>query len=411
MRVEEPGTTSTSVARDEILGIIVNAHEAVSSLVSEDEDGDVNVYGSDEKEVVDAEVVSQPRSGDLDKTVSGLKEQDVTYAQVPSRAISEDMDTTISVSNEQEVADAQFSTEYPESALGQLRYYPLDIKAQEIRLLEILHNDDDHYVDCTLETTSLNSSRLQGYVALSYCWGDSNLTTKARVNESMVDVTQNLDAALRQLRFQGYHRVWVDAICVNQADKEERGAQVRIMQQIYSSALRVISWIGSVDDDTAEAVKFLLERSSSSQVSASDAIDLEEMTPLPSPLFTHERPVETAQPSPRYSRLEKAERRWIRNQWSIIQDFFSQDYWKRVWVIQEVVVATDVMILYGKSKISWDYVAAAIVIWKRTLMSLPTGHLSHLYAAQLLDLREQFRNKSRMSIVDASESFSFSLAT
>ena len=343
-------------------------------------------------------------SDDAVVSASVFKDEIVIGAQAASPPIPKDLETNVSVSKEREITDVQAWTEPQNIEWAQLYYQPLDVKAKEIRLLEVIDDSyEDHYVHCTLETASLTSPQLKEYVALSYCWGDSSLTTKVHVNKSEVDVKQNLDAALRQLRLRGYRRVWVDALCVNQADEEERGSQVQIMQQIYSRAHLVISWIGSVDDDTAEAVKFLLERSTSSQI-PSTPINLDEMTPLPSPRFPQDAPLETAQHSPRYSRLEKAKRRWIRNQWSLIQDFFSQDYWKRVWVIQEVAVATDLRILYGKSEMSWDNVAAAILHWKQTLTSLPTSHLSHLYAAQLLDLRDQFRNKSRMSLVNASKS-------
>lgn len=270
-----------------------------------------------------------------------------------------------------------------------------------------------------METASLDDRHLPEYMALSYCWGGSEVTTNIVVNQCNFKVTANLDSGLRQLRLRRYRCIWVDAISINQADKEERGFQVQLMQRIFSRAALVISWIGSVEDDTAEAVKFLLERSSSTlTLSDSNSGNLREASRSPSRSprigidrrgihFRNKSPHE----SPRYSRLEKAKKTWIRNQWSIIQDFFNQDYWKRVWVIQEVAVARNLNVIYGNSEISWDDVAAAIVLWKETLMSLPTAHLSHLYAAQLLDLRNRFTKKSPISLLHAMLVTNKSMAT
>ncbi|RDW82330.1 hypothetical protein BP6252_03442 [Coleophoma cylindrospora] len=281
----------------------------------------------------------------------------------------------------------------PQEQQQRLQYQPLNHGQKEIRLINILDEDsDDPYVHCTLETVSLVNQTLARYTALSYCWGDPDVCVPMVVDKCLIEVPCNLDSALRQLRLRGYHCVWVDALCVNQMDREERGLQVQLMRQIYCYANQVISWVGSAEDDTAMAVKFLLERSSSS-------IALPEVDKQSGPDF--DEPTSPAASSPRYSRLGGSERRWIRNQWSMIQDFFNQEYWKRVWVIQEVAVATRLVVLYGSCEISWDIVAAAIVLWKETLMSLPTSHLPHLYAAQLLELRNRFRNHEPITLLYA----------
>lgn len=48
--------------------------------------------------------------------------------------------------------------------------------------------------------------------------------------------------------------LWIDAICINQADLEERSAQVRIMPRIYSNADCVIVWLG---DDSQMLLRLL----------------------------------------------------------------------------------------------------------------------------------------------------------
>jgi hypothetical protein len=283
-----------------------------------------------------------------------------------------------------------------------LQYQYLDINLCEFRILTINDEEDDHRMHCTLEKTSLLGPIIGRYTALSYCWGDSSITVPIVVDKCERQVRTNLEAALRQLRLRGYHRVWVDALCTNQEDQEERGSQVQIMRQIYSRADEVIVWVGSADDNTAEAVKYLLERSPSipavsadgnNEIGSETSADASASPETANVAWHQSNQYDASKGSPRYSRLEKAKKIWIRNQWSIIQDFFNQPFWKRVWVIQEVAVATNLMVFYGSSQIAWEHVARAIVGWKQTLMLLPTSHLSHLYAAQLLDIRNRWKVK------------------
>jgi len=56
-------------------------------------------------------------------------------------------------------------------------------------------------------------------------------------------VTRNLEAALRQLRCYNYSEIWVDALCINQEDLEERSRQVLRMNEIYSQAYEIAAWL------------------------------------------------------------------------------------------------------------------------------------------------------------------------
>ncbi|KAK0701329.1 ankyrin repeat-containing domain protein [Lasiosphaeris hirsuta] len=73
-------------------------------------------------------------------------------------------------------------------------------------------------------------------------------------------VTQNLHDALMHLRDRSLERIlWVDTICINQADDTEKGHQVRFMAEIYAHASRVIVWLGKADDgdNSAQALEAL----------------------------------------------------------------------------------------------------------------------------------------------------------
>lgn len=79
------------------------------------------------------------------------------------------------------------------------------------------------------------------YEALSYVWGDAKLTSPIVISGVSFNATKNLRDALLLLRLADTPRVlWVDAICINQDDVEEKELQVRHMGRIYSEAERVV---------------------------------------------------------------------------------------------------------------------------------------------------------------------------
>jgi hypothetical protein len=123
-----------------------------------------------------------------------------------------------------------------------MEYDPLSHREAQIRLLTLHDDDDDAIVRCTIENISLYES--PKYYALSYCWGNPGITEKVFVNGYEMRITTNLEAALRQLRSDGCTTVWIDALCINQDDQEEKNLQVLRMKTIYQKAEEVIIWLG-----------------------------------------------------------------------------------------------------------------------------------------------------------------------
>lgn len=103
-------------------------------------------------------------------------------------------------------------------------------------------------LDCELvELDDLDiamSGDTRGYEALSWCWGKEPRCEKMLIHSdqllSSFNVSPNLMSALRALRLENEPRmVWVDAICINQEDDEEKSKQVARMDEIYASASTV----------------------------------------------------------------------------------------------------------------------------------------------------------------------------
>ncbi|KAI1748690.1 heterokaryon incompatibility protein-domain-containing protein [Xylaria castorea] len=83
------------------------------------------------------------------------------------------------------------------------------------------------------------------YEALSYCWGDASDKRLIFCDSRPFPVGQNLEEALRHLRqSEGARVLWIDAICINQNDLAERASQVKLMHHIYQTASRVLVWLG-----------------------------------------------------------------------------------------------------------------------------------------------------------------------
>jgi hypothetical protein len=99
------------------------------------------------------------------------------------------------------------------------------------------------------------------YEALSYVWGNPIYVDSLQFPSGHLDITPNLAAALRHLRFPDRVRVlWVDAICINQGNLLERAQQVQIMGHIYAKARQVLCWLGrdAPESRAAEAFRSLV---------------------------------------------------------------------------------------------------------------------------------------------------------
>ncbi len=123
-------------------------------------------------------------------------------------------------------------------------YAPLCATRQEIRILILAPAQDfNAEICCDLSHVSLDDKPV--YEALSYTWGDPQITKTVLLKGSSFQVTTNLATALRHLRHKDEPRVlWADAICINQANITEREQQVAIMSRIYTLASSDVLWLG-----------------------------------------------------------------------------------------------------------------------------------------------------------------------
>jgi Heterokaryon incompatibility protein (HET) len=192
-------------------------------------------------------------------------------------------------------------------------YLPLQ-NPREIRLVQVQPGAKSDKVRCTLINGSLDSS---SYEALSYAWGKT--TSTIEVDGRNLSATSSLRQAITYIRkAQSTHTLWIDALCINQKDDREKSEQVQQMQDIYAKASRVIVWLGEDPGDVATAFQQALVMANAS---------------------TEELP-----------NILNTQGRWKES----LKEILRRDWWERIWVIQEVVVARDIIVQCGDHTIAWD---------------------------------------------------------
>ncbi|KAI6871943.1 hypothetical protein KC338_g2355 [Hortaea werneckii] len=142
-------------------------------------------------------------------------------------------------------------TVYPQDHL-KYPYRALDKESLEIRLLTIYPTTDPSEVPvkCSLSHANLGKEPKPNYETISYAWGTSKERKTIVVDDFSLEVPVSAERAIRRMRLRDQSRVlWIDAICVNQADTNEKNHQVGI------NTLQGLIWLGEADDSTEKALK------------------------------------------------------------------------------------------------------------------------------------------------------------
>lgn len=132
----------------------------------------------------------------------------------------------------------------PDATNAGFEYPILAAASRQIRLFTLDDVDEHGVLHCTLRSAMLDEGPT--YIALSYVWGARCAEHYISVNGQPFKVRRNLFdflATVAAFELVGIS-IFIDAICINQIDLEERNNQVRLMRDIYSSAEQVIAWLG-----------------------------------------------------------------------------------------------------------------------------------------------------------------------
>lgn len=185
-------------------------------------------------------------------------------------------------------------------------------------------------ITCSLEPVPLPESTSAQYEALSYVWGDPAERNEILLDGQPTSITRNLWTALKHIRKPDAARdLWVDAVCINQNDVQERNEQVRQMGRIYSQAERVLIWLGSPD---AEIEKTL------STLSKPGTLKKDGFKQFPKDIVLG------------------------------IRKILSQPWWHRMWVLQEHILSADLMVGCGCTWIEWEQLSKSILHYSHCMI-------------------------------------------
>ncbi|KAF2492760.1 HET-domain-containing protein [Lophium mytilinum] len=142
-------------------------------------------------------------------------------------------------------------------------YRPLDRSRNEIRLLKFENFYRLSNFQYTIKHVSLHDEPV--YTALSYVWGDAKHNKPLLIYQNhetySLSITQNLASALQHIDISGWF--WVDAVCINQSNDNEKTRQVQQMWNIFHEADHTAAWLGMADLPDTELIR-TMQRSAQS---------------------------------------------------------------------------------------------------------------------------------------------------
>ena len=142
----------------------------------------------------------------------------------------------------------------------QSSYCKLDLDGKEFRTLLLEAGEGEDRVCCELQHVSLQDYPKPQYETISYVWGDPAVRGTIFVHGRATDVPASTERVLKRFRNPVRDRVlWIDAVCINQADPVERGQQVAMMADIYANTFHGLIWLGEDDDRCAEKATGVFE--------------------------------------------------------------------------------------------------------------------------------------------------------
>lgn len=129
-------------------------------------------------------------------------------------------------------------------------YSPLRSDNDEIRLLHVQPGLQSQPLECTLWHVRLIDN--PKFETISYVWGKASIRSSLVLHGCAASVPASSAAAIRRVRLEnGVRVIWIDAVCIDQTNVEERNCQVALMRKIYSQASGNIVYLG--ESDTARA--------------------------------------------------------------------------------------------------------------------------------------------------------------
>jgi len=266
-----------------------------------------------------------------------------------------------------------------------------------LRLIQLAPGKGDEQVRCTMLVTELDKA--PRYDAISYVWGDATRVARIHINGKESEVTVSLRDALLQVRRETKPiYLWADSVCINQDNTKERGHQVRLMANIYKGARHVWVCLGVRDMGNGMQVQQLVRQlvvKINSQIGSWGGY--ENIPNVTEENFQSE-----------YKHFD----------WQALHQMLSHPWFSRVWVVQEIGLAEEGTILYGKAQIGWvDFIrtlrfltSAGLFIYynERNLSRTNLAFTAKLWVSYALEERRAYAGRHRIDkFTEALDAVSF----
>ena len=204
-----------------------------------------------------------------------------------------------------------------------------------IRLLELLPGTELEPICGQLFHAKFDEA--PSYEALSYCWGNTSSLISISLNGNEFSVTPSLFAALKRLRrLSGSRILWIDAVCIDQGNLDEKNEQVSVMRFIYRKAERTNIWLGQLPENCDEGLTLLSQlfqlAKTREPFKRGRLVDEYCTTDLPLP---------------------------ANYQWKALGSILSSFWFSRKWIIQEVATSKSLNVIVGHEEIDLEHIGDA----------------------------------------------------
>jgi hypothetical protein len=189
-------------------------------------------------------------------------------------------------------------------------------------VLHLLPGTKEDDILCSLRNIAI--SQRVPYEALSYTWGSPDRCHQVGCDGFYLRVTSTLQEALRTMRYPDKKRtLWIDQLCINQEDVQERNSQVTIMHLVYKHATRTVVFLGSVEGP--------------------------------------EQPKTVLSTWKLLSELRKASGSRVGDTIKECQALFAHPWFRRVWILQEISMSNTLKIIvyYKYNEMAWNKLSIA----------------------------------------------------
>src|SRR3569833_1481787 len=188
------------------------------------------------------------------------------------------------------------------------------------------------------------------YEALSYTWGAKDnpgivhIRGTSDAGTSTIEITRNLDIALRHLRYADQPRnMWIDAICIDQSNDVEKGPQVAIMGDLYQLAERVVVWLGPAENDSDNAMRLM------EAIGAEVYVDFDKCEMVSTPTATEPSFADEGETIPLGE-----------DDLCALHHLLCRTWFERLWIRQEISLANeDAIVVCGARLVPWPVFRAA----------------------------------------------------